>query len=80
MGGVRPLVVVEIDPAPGAGLGLRSRFPGVEVDAFVFQGLSVVRCFETLSAAALRGLGSSGFDPMRRTADAASGDRRWSCV
>ena len=38
MGGVRPLVVVEVDPAPDAGLGLRSGFPGVEVDALVFQG------------------------------------------
>ncbi len=42
--------------------------------------MSVVRCFETFSAAALRGLGSSGFDPKRRAVGAASGDWRWSCV
>ena len=38
MGGVGPLVVVESDPAPDTGLGLRAGFPGVQIDAFVFQG------------------------------------------
>ena len=34
---VWPMVVVESDPAADACLGLRPDFPGVEVDAFVFQ-------------------------------------------
>jgi hypothetical protein len=38
MGGVRPLMVVEIDPATNAYLGLRSGLPGVQVDAFILQG------------------------------------------
>ena len=38
MGGVGPLVAVECDPAPDASLGLRSGFPGVQVDAFILQG------------------------------------------
>ena len=35
---VGPLVVVEGDPAPDAGLGLRSAVPGGQADAFIFQG------------------------------------------
>lgn len=38
MGGMGALVVVEGDPAPDASLGLRSCFPGVQVDAFILQG------------------------------------------
>ena len=38
MGGVRPLVVIEADPAPNAHPGLRSGLPGVKVDAFILQG------------------------------------------
>ena len=38
MGGVGTLVVVEGDPASDASLGLRPGFPGVKIDAFVFQG------------------------------------------
>jgi len=37
MGGVGPLVVVEGDPAPDAGLGLRPGFPGIQVDAFILE-------------------------------------------
>ncbi len=37
MGGVWPQVVVEGDPAPDAGLGLRAGFPGVQTDAFILQ-------------------------------------------
>ncbi|WP_233092613.1 hypothetical protein, partial [Paracoccus sp. IB05] len=35
MGSVWALVVLEGDPAPDAGLGLRSGFPGVQVDTFI---------------------------------------------
>ena len=38
MGSVWALVVVEGDPSPDASLGLRSGFPGVQVDAFILQG------------------------------------------
>ena len=38
MGGVGPRLVVEGDPAPDAGSGLRSGFSGVQVDAFILQG------------------------------------------
>ena len=37
MGGVGPQVVVEGDPASDAGLGLGSGFPGMQIDAFIFQ-------------------------------------------
>ena len=36
--GVGPQVVVEGDPASDTGFGLRPGFPGMQVDAFVFQG------------------------------------------
>ena len=38
MGGVGPLVVVEGDPAADASLGLRTRLPSVQIDAFILQG------------------------------------------
>ena len=38
MGGVGLLVVVEDDPAPDPGLGFRSSFPSVQIDAFMLQG------------------------------------------
>ena len=38
MGSVRALVVVKGDPAPDADPSLRSRFPGVQIDAFILQG------------------------------------------
>ncbi len=38
MGSVWAMVVVEGDPAPDAGPGLRSGFPSVQVDAFILQG------------------------------------------
>lgn len=38
MGSVWAMVVVEGDPAADSGFGLRSDFPGVQVDAFIFQG------------------------------------------
>lgn len=38
MGGVGPLVVVECDPASDTRLGLGPGFPGVQIDACVFQG------------------------------------------
>jgi hypothetical protein len=37
MGGVRPLVVVEGDPAPDTCLDLRSGFSSVQIDAFILQ-------------------------------------------
>ena len=38
MGSVRALVVVEGDPLADTYLGLRAGLPGVQVDAFIFQG------------------------------------------
>jgi hypothetical protein len=38
MGSVWAMVIVEGDPAPDASLGLRSGFPGMQVDAFILQG------------------------------------------
>ena len=38
MGSVRALLVVEGDPAPDADPCLRPGFPGVQIDAFIFQG------------------------------------------
>lgn len=38
MGGVWPLVIVECDPASDGGLGLRSGFPSMQIDAFILQG------------------------------------------
>ena len=38
MGSVGAMVVVEGDPAPDAGLRLRSGLPGVQVEAFILQG------------------------------------------
>ena len=48
--GVGPQVVVEGDPASDAGLGLRSGFPGVQIDAFIFQGPPEARYVEGMSA------------------------------
>lgn len=38
MGSLRALMAVEVDPAPDAGLGLRSCLPGGQVDTFIIQG------------------------------------------
>ena len=38
MGSVGSSMVVEVDPVPNTNLGLRSRFPGVQIDAFILQG------------------------------------------
>ena len=38
MGSVWAMMVVEDDPAPNAGLGLRSGLPSMQVDAFILQG------------------------------------------
>jgi hypothetical protein len=53
MGGVRPLVVVKGDPQPDTCLGLRSGFPGVEVNAFVLQGPPKAFDEDVVEAAAL---------------------------
>ncbi len=37
MSGVWPLMIVEVDPATHASLGLRTGVPGVQVDAFILQ-------------------------------------------
>lgn len=50
MGGMGPLVVVDGDPAPDPSFGLRSGFPGVQVDAFTRQGPPETRQVEGIPA------------------------------
>lgn len=79
---MRELTLDEIDAVSGAGFwsDLWESISGAFTASADFLGSSVARCFETFLAAALRGLGSSGFDPKRRAVCAASGDWRWSGV
>lgn len=74
MGGVRPLVVVEVDPAPDAGLALRSGFPGVEVDAFVFQGPPEALDEDIVQASAFAVHGDPGAAPFQAVGPGEAGE------
>jgi hypothetical protein len=50
MGSVWAMVVVEGDPSPDAGLGLRPRFPSVQENAFILQGPPEARHVEGIPA------------------------------
>ena len=49
MGGMWPPVVVEGDPSANPGLGLRTRLPGVQIDALVFEAAPRDRCPRTVA-------------------------------
>ena len=65
MGGVGPLVVVEIDPAPDASLGLRAGLPGVQVDAFILQGPPEAFDEDVVETPALAVHRDPGADPLQ---------------
>jgi hypothetical protein len=65
MGGMGPLMVVEGDPPPDAGLGLRSSFPGVQVDAFILQGPPETLDEDVVEAAPLAIHRDSGANPFQ---------------
>lgn len=64
MGGVGPLLVLEGDPAPDVGSGLRSGFPNVQADAFIFQGSPESLDEDVVNAAPLAVHRDSGADPL----------------
>ena len=65
MGSVWAKVVVEGDPAPDASPGLRSGFPGVQVDAFILQGPPEAFDEDVVEAAPLAVHRDPGADPLQ---------------
>ena len=65
MGSVWAMVVVEGDPAPDASLGLRSGFPGVQVDALILQGPPEAFDEDVVEAAAFPIHRDPGADPFQ---------------
>ena len=65
--GVRPLMVVESEPAPDAGLRLRPGFPSVQIDAFILEGPPQALDKDVVHATALavhRDLGAEPLQPV----------------
>jgi hypothetical protein len=65
MGSVWAMVVVEGDPASDACLGLRSGFPGVQIDAFILQGPPQALDEDAVQAPALDVHRDPGADPLQ---------------
>lgn len=65
MGGTGPLVVVKGDSATDANLGLRACLPGVQIDAFIFQGSPKTLDEDVVDGAALAGHRDPGVGPLQ---------------
>ena len=59
------MVVVEGDPAPDASPCLRTVLPGVQIDAFIFQGPPETLDEDVVEAAALAVHRDPGADPLQ---------------
>ncbi len=65
MVGVRPLVVVEVDPTTDACLGLRPGLPSVQIDAFILRRPPQALDEDVVEAAALAVHRDPGSDPLQ---------------